>query len=308
MKKLLYAITLIAFFLAGPVHATVWCAQEPTQNIDHAGLWKDCESATVLTWNEQVAGDTFVANGQTALAINVDPQGTGAGKGAVLLTTAAVGSGAAGGGFTYALATNLGTVTVNMVAGTTPCVVLTGNAYDVTFSGYSIGGSAATAYGLAASHTVKTVTLGSYALGGSYASGHGYNFSGNSGVAAVLGAATGVIGNGLNLTSTGTGTVAGGCIGSATGTGVGCNATSTGTITSSGPMKHGTRGAANGGAVVLNADALDYVSYPAPGSTTIYLPKDPGVANVKAGVEYGYDGADHLTGSLSSGGGGAWAQ
>src|SRR3989304_1947793 len=138
-----------------------WYAQNGAGNMS-TRTWNDQAGGggNTLVWNNQVAGDIFEANGQTAIAIDVDPKGTGGSAGTVTLKTLS------GGGFTYATATNI-TMTMHVVAGTTPCVVISGSTGGCTITGNSTGGSAGAAYGISSTHTVITVNVGGNILGGS---------------------------------------------------------------------------------------------------------------------------------------------
>ncbi len=170
MKKFsLFIGVLIALLISQPAHAvTKWYACASSGNMS-AIQWSStpsgsctCTAGADLTWNSQIAGDSFYANGCTAIAVNVDPKGTGGSAGTVTLSTAdgdAAGAGVAGGGFTYATAAQL-TITANIAGGTTTCLTITGS--QAGAAGTILGNlSAAAGYGVADSHTVGTLTIGS---------------------------------------------------------------------------------------------------------------------------------------------------
>lgn len=302
MKKIFIALFLI-LFIPGISFSTNWYAQSSSVNINTASLWNDnpAGGGNTLTWGNQAEGDVFYANAKTALAVNVDPGANGK----VTLTTAA-GAGTAGGGFTYTTATNI-TLNVDLTGGTTTVLTVIGSTGGLTIVGNILGGGAS-AYALNDAHTVITVNVTGNITGGSSASGYGISYGGASGVLAINGNVTGATGPGLFLINTGTATVTGNCIGSSTVNTPGCQANSTGTITIIGNIVNTTRAAGGDGSIIFNPGALDYIQYPAPAAGTIYLPKDPGIANVKAGVQYGFDGVNPLTGTYSpASGGGAWA-
>lgn len=150
-----------------------WYCQNSSSNINDANNWNSnpAGGGDVLTW-PPASGDNLYANGKTSISINVDFDiGSG-----TLRTDA--GSGTAGGGFT--IASNR-TLTCNLLAGSTACVVLSGSR-TVSITGNSTGGSTAGANGISTS-SGSTITLNGTATGGS-ANSHGiYHNSGGATIA-----------------------------------------------------------------------------------------------------------------------------
>jgi hypothetical protein len=259
MKKLLFVILMV--LVTTPCFAvTSWFACAATQNINAGNEWSStpsgtctCTAGSYLTWDTQIAGDSFYANGCTSLAINVDPQGTGAGKGTVLLSTEdgdGAGAGVAGGGFTYATATAI-TMTMDVVAGTTTALVITGsNAATRTITG-NLTGSATTAakHAVDDNHTVGTIAIGGNATCGTQTTTYGIELSG-SGTLTIAGNCVAVGGVGCRVTLSGQLIVAGNCVGSDTVDFAGCHAYGTGgLVTVTGNIIYGLRGGGAYGAV-----------------------------------------------------------
>ena len=308
MKKLLLAVLFLALLILIPSASfavTSWYAQNSSVNINSASEWNDnpAGGGNVLTWGNQVAGDTFYANGKTAIAVNVDPGANGK----VTLTTAA-GGGTTGGGFTYATATNI-TINSDITAGTTTCLAVTGSTGGLTVIGNIQGGAVSTT-ALSTTHTSVTLNIGSVGTpttitGGTSATGYGVN-SLSAGPIAIIGNVLAATGSGLN-NYTGTTTITGNCVGTTTSAPAVSAGNTTGSVTIVGNLINGTKGSAASGSIIYNPGPLNYIQYPAPAATTIYLPKAPAVTDVKSGVQYGYDGANPLTGTYGGGGGGgAW--
>jgi hypothetical protein len=165
---------------------TTWYAQKGSCNIDSVSsgttsdVWNDIAGGggNWLDWSTQPAsGDILCANNNSSIAINISINlGTGR------LSTAAEG-GTAGGGFTVASAV---TIPANLLAGTTPCVVTSGNDYTATISGTVTGGDSTSAYGVDCVHTTGAVVnftgtilggTGTLACGVRNASSGALNFS-----------------------------------------------------------------------------------------------------------------------------------
>lgn len=158
MKK--YFLLILILLMPTGAWGTTWygCGAN-SANIDDASFWEDavgCDG-NILTWNNQVAGDIFEANGKTGIVVRVDPKGTGGSAGKVHLKTTA------GGGFSITAAGTY-TVTADITAGTTDCLTINGtaNAIVATVLG-DITGSAATANaeGLVLGGSNLTATIGS---------------------------------------------------------------------------------------------------------------------------------------------------
>ncbi len=293
-----------------------WYAQNSTVNIDSVNEWNAAAngSGAWLTW-PPASGDNLYANAKTAIAINVSFN-IGTGK----ISTEA-GAGTAGGGFTYATASNL-TITANISAGTTACLVITGGTGGGSIVGNITGGSASTAYGVGDSHTSVNIVVTGNILGGGNATAYGYRFSGTSGSVSVTGNLTGgsvLNASGFISTSSGTCTITGNCIGSATVSAGGCEATGSGAITIIGNIINGARGSGAVGNITYSPTPTNYIQY---GGSTNYYSDIPAVGNVteddtaagvtgtyheateaevQSGVTFGALSA--LTGTYSGGGG-----
>lgn len=237
MKKILAYLTIF-FLVATPTwsNAASYYAQSGSANMS-AIEWDTTPAGggTDLVWANRQAGDVFYANGKTGIAVNEDPGANGT----VTLRTDA-GSGTAGGGFTYATSLGL-TLNVNIVAGTTVCLTVTGNTGSFTLSGDTTvtGGSSSNAYGIADQHTTgATVTIGSAGhpvtfTGGSALGTYGYYYTGAPGTATVYANSTGATGVGFGASIRGV-TYIGNCTSAQSpGTATGCSfsASNTGTLT-----------------------------------------------------------------------------
>ena len=142
MKRCLLILGLL--LLAGTAHAATWYAGTSSANIN-AVTWYPTStgscagSGTPLSWGSQANGDTFNANGCTAIAVNVDPGGVST---QVTLTSHA----SLGGGFTYATATNI-TIHAHVTSGSTVALTITGATGGGTIAGNITGGTATSARG-----------------------------------------------------------------------------------------------------------------------------------------------------------------
>jgi hypothetical protein len=328
MRKIL-SLLIIAYligFLVTPCLATDYYAQADG-NIDTATMWDTTPAGggTDLTWTGSHAGDTFYANNH-AIAVNVSFTAT-------KISTAA-GAGTAGGSFNVATSVTPLTVTAKIGAGTTPCLVITGNAnanpaltVNAGTDANSIqGGSAGAAYGISDSHTVGTVVVTGNPTGGTNSTARGYYFSGASGVVAITGNATGSSATaptvGVYTAANGTMTITGNCVGGTySAAAYGCHgADETGSITVTGNLIYGDAGANPqnnappiAGNVVWTPGALNYVKF-TPG-TDVYASQTPGCPYTGtcngSKIASGTNGVNTQDGSTlagtSSGGGGAWA-
>lgn len=158
----------------------IWYAQQSSTNIDRvsAGTTSDVWNAAAdgsgawMDISVLTAGGTdtvLAANGKTAITINTDIDiGTGR------LSTAAEGTGAAGGGFDVASAR---TVRGNILAGKTTCVTIGNGAYTLTIYGNVTGGSAANAVGISGNGAASTIVVTGDVIGGSYISAYGITTS-----------------------------------------------------------------------------------------------------------------------------------
>jgi len=221
-----------------------WFAQASSVNIDSASLWNSVAGGggTVLTW-PPASGDNLVANGNTAIALNVDFNiGTG------ILTTGTTLGGTAGGNFTL---TTARTITAGILAGTTECVSKSGT-NPWTWNGTVIGGTASVV-GLGIVGT-STFTFTGTASGGSGTGAHGINVS--SGTINMTGNAYGGSSTGVGIRHSGGGvtlTMTGNSSGSATGAGV---QTTGGTFVLNG---NAVAGAGINGVGVVNGQATVFI-------------------------------------------------
>lgn len=113
-----------------------WFAQNSSVNIDSVNQWNSAAdgSGSWLTWASLAAGDVLVANGKTAIDLNVSFTCSE-------IRTLLLVSGASGGGFV--LSTSGITVTANVLAGTTVCVTATLSSGTSNIVG-TVNGSATT--------------------------------------------------------------------------------------------------------------------------------------------------------------------
>ncbi len=314
MKQLFVSL----IFCVASANATTWFATSSGVNISTTSLWVPTStgsctgSGTALVWASRAAGDIFVANGCTTIALNADPGVNGK----VTITTSGNG-GTDGGSFTYASATNI-TLNIDVVAGTTLCLTATGSTGKIDIIGNVTGGSGSTHYGINDAHTVITATYTGTFTGGSGGSSHGINLSGTgaatitgSGVAGSIAAA-----NGINATTNNT-TVTGNCTGSDSVVAFGCaNADTNGnTLTIIGSVINGKKGTGwRGGIILYNPAVTDYMCIPKDSSYAIgsedcthtgggaglsthaiEMPLAPSITNVKSGTPFG-----SLTGTYAS--------
>lgn len=291
IKKILLSL-LIILCLASPVYATNYYACQAAQNLTGDATWctaaqvsGSCAATAARTAWATVTADspTLYANGCTVV---INDSFT-----AVALSTAdgdGAGAAVAGGGFTLATGTVSGkTFTTAVAAGSTPCVVISGNGAGTpvdTFVGAITGGASTNAHGISTTHTVGTIQI-----------------TGN------VGNGAGTPNYGAFLNSAGLITITGNCTGTATAqSGAGCYGASTGTITITGKIIHGTRTAGAQGAIIFTPGVTDYVLYPKDTSYSIgtvnayatEMPTDPTAAKVLLDTHYG-----SYTGSMAPGGG-----
>jgi hypothetical protein len=296
---------------------------------------------TTLTWANREAGDTFVANGCVGIIVDVDP---GVSDTSVNLTTV-TGSGNAGGTFLATTSTSPITIHANLVAGTTDCLGISGNANAnpaLTIIGNITGGSASNIDGVVDTHTVGTVVIGSSGTpstitGGTSASAMGYNQTGAgptiffaNGVAAtgtgmynnsastwtVTGNMTGLgAAHGMQLDAAGVINITGNCIGNDTGSsGVGCYSSSSGTITIVGNIINGTRSCGANGRYVWNPTppsngVTGHYFKTNGGGTAVYLGKNTDDVSKALPTFYYIDPTDGSSAQgTAASGGGAWAQ
>ncbi len=158
---------------------TTWYAQNSSVDINSANEWNDAAdgSGNWLTWASLGDTDILCANGKTAIAINVDVPTC------VRLSTAAEGTGAAGGGFTLTMAASARTIAAAILAGTTPCVVVSNATNRLTVTGKITGGDSAAAYGVSfGSQAPKIDVVGNYETkGGTNATAYAVHSMGGTG-------------------------------------------------------------------------------------------------------------------------------
>ncbi len=246
MKKTVICLLPLLFFLqTSPAFATTsWFACGASANINASNEWSStpsgsscgCTAGAYLTWNNQVAGDSFYANGCTAIAVNVDPKGTGGSAGTVTLSTRQSGSGVAGGGFTATPGSGI-TISANLTAGTTTCLVIgSGSSGTLTIGSVS-----------------NPVTiLGSTTTSSQYGVADGTRTSGSSVVAYVgTTSTTGIIGGiaaGWQTSCTGTTNITGNAYGSSV-SGSGGTGSGLTTITGAGTITTTLNGSCTGSSV-----------------------------------------------------------
>ncbi len=198
------------------------------------------------------------------------------------------------------------------------------------------------------SKTVTTTTIYANLTGGTVSAAKGLAITGSSGTVAITGNANGGTSNstyGVGLSNAATVTISGNCTGGGAATVInafGCaNTHATGTITVGGNCtgnasypSAGCYGEAAGGIIVLGSridtaqatagtgkiiwnpsSTAKFVQVLGDGTPTyFYMTKnpdgtpDPAITDVKKDVTYGWDGSAVYTGTLATGGGGAWAQ
>lgn len=305
----------------------------------------DGSSGTYLDWSTQPSnGDIFIANGAT-IAID-DNIGSGSVT-VTLTTEGTDYGGTDGGGFKVAInLVEALTLYINCVASTTACLSITGSGSsgtELTIIGSATGGTANNSYGIGDSHTGTgaAVNFTGNLTGGSGIGASGYYSSGASGTINVNGPATitggtvvssargfyknsnsvasitgncvgGSVGSGCeNASATVTLTVTGNCSGGS-GLGSGCYGAGASGITLNGNIENTTTGSGANGVIKWNPGTLGsdfrYIKVWSGSGTDYYYAVIPPIeSNVKSGVDYGWDGSDHYTGTLSAGsGGGAW--
>lgn len=287
--------------------------------ITTATLWdtNPAGGGTDLTWASLADGDVLYANNH-AITIAND---IGSASVTATLTTAA-GTGTAGGSFTFNINTgDAKTLYVNVTAGTTPGLIVTGagagaDTTELTIIGDITGGSATSAYGVRLEHTLGNIIITGSATGGAGASSHGIHTA-SAGKFTVTGNSTGgASGNGINSASTSIFTVTGDCIGATgTGGGVGCACyTGTGYCTVTGNIINGARQVGATGAVrwtpTAPADGVTGHYFKADGGgTAVFVGKNTDDATKALPTFYYIDPTDGTSdvGTSSTSGGGAWA-
>jgi len=192
---------------------TTWYAQNSNVNIDSVNQWNDVAngSGNFLTWANLDPADILVANAKTNITCNVDFT-------CLRITTSNADGGTAGGGFLLAAGV---TVTANVVAGTTTCLLAGDESFVV---GDVTGGSGTSTFG-AQNTSTGTITITGDVTGGSGGSAHGANNT-STGTITITGDVTG--GSGANTfgarnASTGTLRVYGDAIGNDHGLGFSTN-------------------------------------------------------------------------------------
>jgi hypothetical protein len=325
MKKgIIVLVILLLCAVVYQANATDYYAQADAE-ITTAELWdtNPAGGGTDLTWASLANGDVLYANNH-AITIAND---IGSGSVTATLTTAA-GTGTAGGSFTFDIsAATAKTLYVNVTAGTTTALTVTGegagaDTTELTINGDITGGSAAAAYGLRTGHTLGKIVITGDITGGSNATGYGISSS-SAGRFAITGDSTGAAANGIHSGSTSVFTVAGNCVGSATSGGVGCYCgTGAGYCTVTGNLIGAVNVAATGKVRWTPSSAKNYVKFDGGGTAiyaSSYLASDSAgtkitpantAANVKTGTYFiksdDYDGSTLTQGTATSGGG-AWA-
>lgn len=324
MRRLLIAI-LIVLAWSGVSWGANYYAGKSSANIDANDVWYSdangtCDGVETSLVNGSVAlasGNNLYANGCTALAVNVDPAlGTGKISTELPSTFGGDAQAVAGGGFTYATASNL-TINANVKAGTTDCLVITGSTGGGTIVGDSYGSLTTTGKsGILDNHTnnAVTVTLTGNAYGGT-TTAYGYYFSSTTGTVildgdSTAGTGSGAAGQGIVAScTTGSVTVTGDCTGaSATIAIPGCSSLTGCTTTVNGNIIGTNYATGVYGKVIWSPSAAsNYVKYWAGGTDYVYASKAPAAANVAVGTSV----VNSSSGTFDAGtkaGGGAYAQ
>lgn len=333
MKKLLLILAFL--LLATPAFgATNWFAGSGDTDFNAvsggttSSVWNtnaDGTSGTYLDWSTQPAnGDVFIANGAT-LAIDAN---IGSGSVTVTLTTEGTDYGGTdGGGFTVNInTTDPLTLYTNIVAGSTDCLTISGagagvGETELTIIGNATAGGSA-ADGIYSTHTAGHVVMTGNASASASTNSSGVNVNTTSGVMTITGNATGVGSYGFKIGTTTAGsygTIVGNCIGSdTTYLAEGCMGQNVVGLIVKGNIINGARSNGTSGNIVWSPQAtshpFNYVKILGDGTPAAYylvaIPDGsahPPESDVENAVEYGFDGADHYTGTLSAGGGGgAW--
>lgn len=329
MKKGIIALVfLLLCAFAYQANAATWFAGSGDTDFNAvsggttSSVWNsnaDGTSGTYLDFSTQPSnGDIFVANGAT---IAIDDS-IGSESVTVTLTTEGTDYGGTdGGGFTVDIsAVGALVLYTNLTAGTTDCLAISGagsSGTELTINGSITGGTAATADGVADSHTgtgAEVVVTGSI-TGGSNVTAHGYMWSGGTGALTITGNATGMTGYGLNITGAGTGTASliGDCIGSNTAVAVGCYGSNTVILTVTGNIINNDRAWGASGSVRWNPTPPSsgvnghYIKIDG-GGTPLYVGKNT-ETQAKALTDFYYFTAASATstvGTATTTGGGAW--
>lgn len=314
MKKILSII--IFLLMATPSFATDYYAIKSTTTIAANDVWSltssgSCTGGEAVAWSTvNASGNNLYANGCTAL--NVDANfNIGTGK----ISTEA-GAGTAGGGFITTASTAV-TVTANIVAGTTTVLTPVSSTGTLTWTG-DVTGGAGGGYGVALSSSGCTFNLTGNSTGGSAVSATHGIYSTTSSSFTVSGVCTGgsYAGGSFGCYNNGTGTsTVVNCTGGSAAGANGCVANAAGALTVTGNITDTTTASGAAGRIVWSpAAATNFIKRIGDGTPAAYYLTSnvaggahPAVADVKTGVEYGWDGAAVYTGTLStSGGGGAW--
>jgi len=312
MKKIIFLLILILLTFTIPSFATDYYACQTGQNINGDATW-----CTAAHRNGSCSGDgtyeagatvlagthTLHANGCAAIVINTSVTAT-------KITNKTDGTGTDGGQFTLATATGANITAVLETGATTDLLSISGSQAGTPvltiIATTATAGSATGIDCINSTHTVGTIAFQGTPTGGTSSTAHAINYLGASGGFAITGSPT--QGTGYGLVTSGSGsasTVAGNCIGSDSAYGFGCQATGAGTITVTGNIVNGTRGAGAVGSIVWTPAADDYVLFK--GGTDVYASQAPNKAKVLSdtSVVIATTGA-YEAGTATEGGGGAW--
>jgi hypothetical protein len=318
MKKGIIALVILLLCaFAYQAYATDYYAQADAE-ITTAELWdtNPAGGGTDLTWANLKDGDVLYANNH-AITIAND---IGSASVTATLTTAA-GTGTAGGSFTFDIsAATAKTLYVHRVAGTTPCLIVTGagagaDTLELTLNGDSTAGGSSSAHGTSDNHTLGKVVNNGANTGGSNVTAYGYAWSGATGTLEINGNATGLTGYGVYIAGAGAGTASltGDCIGSNTAVAVGCYGGNTVILTVAGNIINNDRAWGASGSVRWNPTAPSdgvnghYIKIDG-GGTPLYVGKNTETTS-KALTDFYYFTAASATstvGTATTTGGGAW--
>jgi hypothetical protein len=305
----------------------IWYAQNASTNIDAANQWNAAPdgSGAWLTWANLQPTDVLCANGKMNLYV-------AAGFTCATITTSGGGTGADGGRFDVQTGAQTFTLTCDVVAGTTPCLITLHSSGTVAIIGDVTAGGSTNARGIWKFAGAGTLTVEGAITGGSGRDCHGLFHQGAGGATVVTGSATGgtsqavhgihVTGAGATVTLNGNATggtssntqymAAGVCNGHATavvtvngnalaGTGVAAPGVygQAGPVTVIGSLvDSATCGAAYGKLYWQPASVAHYWQVAWNGSLDQRYTESPGEESVRYGLQFGYNGVTLMTGSM----------
>jgi hypothetical protein len=252
MKRILLSI-LIVLMLASPAFAASYYAQK-SGNINADDVWFDAPTggsgvtgATALAGTHDLYANSFTVTINTSFSA------------AKISTEAGPAPGTATGTFNTVISTPV-TITANIVAGGSACLVPVNSTGNVTVVGNSTGGSGANTYGINCGNG-NAISLSGTATGGSSVSNAAGVYQGSSGTA-LLNNVTGAASYGLYSISVGTASVTGTVTGGSTAGSDGIRALGTGAVTITGNIVNtATAAGASGRITYTPANNTKYIRY-----------------------------------------------